>query len=228
MINIAVIDSGIDTSHSQINTIAGGVKIQIDDNQTVHLSNDYSDYLGHGTACAGIIKQFTPKINLYSVKIFDNTLTANSLALVVALQWCINNKIDVVNISLGTEDAVYKTPLKKICRNAIRAGSIIIAAQNNEATESLPAILPEVIGVTGGLLHTTDNYYYRPQHPIECIANNSEQSVCWLNNKHVTKKGNSFAAPHITAIVTKLLIQNPQWSLTKIRTGLKANATKVI
>ena len=56
-IRIAIVDSGIDASHTGVGDVAGGVHIQIGEEGEVVLSDDYYDCAGHGTACAGIIQQ---------------------------------------------------------------------------------------------------------------------------------------------------------------------------
>ena len=56
-VKIAVIDSGIESSHPRIGTVAGGVKLSLDEEGNVVHSDDYEDCAGHGTACAGIIRK---------------------------------------------------------------------------------------------------------------------------------------------------------------------------
>ena len=104
VIKIAIIDSGVDSSHPNVGNIAGGVSIEICENGEVVLSDDYYDCAGHGTACAGIIRKKAPNAMLYSVRIFDESLIADGRALVAAIRWCIENEMDVVNLSLGTTD----------------------------------------------------------------------------------------------------------------------------
>lgn len=216
-IRIAIVDSGIEASHEDVGDVAGGVHIQIGkDGETVFL-DDHADCAGHGTACAGIIRKKAPDAALYSVRIFDASLMADGRALIAAIQWCIDNEMDVVNLSLGTTDVTFKASLQEVCRKAVDAGVILIAAESNEGSESYPAVFPEVIGVTGGAIYEPDGFYYRKDHRIECVARGDEQRVCWLNGKHIMTGGNSFAAPHITGIIARLLGQHPKCSVQDIR-----------
>ncbi|MCY3683044.1 MAG: S8 family serine peptidase [Gemmatimonadetes bacterium] len=227
-IRIAIVDSGIDTSHTGVGDVAGGVHIQIGkDGETVFL-DDHADCTGHGTACAGIIRKKAPDAMLYSVRIFDASLMADGRALIAAIQWCIDNEIDVVNLSLGTTDVTFKKALQKVCRKAVGADVILVAAESNDGRESYPAVFPEVIGVTGGAIHEVDGFYYRKDQRIECVARGDEQRVCWLNEKYIMTGGNSFAAPHITGIVAHLLEQHPQYSVQDIRLLLQEKALNEI
>ncbi len=227
-IRVAIVDSGIDVSHSGMGEIAGGVHIQIREKGEVVFLDDHADCVGHGTACAGIIRKKAPDAMLYSVRIFDESLIADGRALVAAIQWCIDNEMDVVNLSLGTIDVTFKKSLQKVCRKAVDAGVLLVAAESNDRHESYPAVFPEVIGVTGGAIYEPDGFYYCKDQRIECVARGDEQRVCWLNGKHIMTGGNSFAAPHITGIIAHLLEQYPKCSVQDIRLLLQEKALSEI
>ena len=152
----AIVDSGIDASHPDVGEISGGVHIQIGEIGEILFLDDHADCAGHGTACAGIIRKKAPDAALYSVRIFDASLIANGRVLIAAIQWCIDNEMDVVNLSLGTTDVTFKKALQKVCRKAVDAGVILVAAESNDGLESYPAVFPEVIGVTGSAIHEVD------------------------------------------------------------------------
>ena len=228
VVKVAIIDSGIDISHPSIGMIAGGVNISINKDGHFIYSEEIADCAGHGTACAGIIRKKAPDAALYSVRIFDESLMADGRALIATIQWCIDNEMDVVNLSLGTTDATFKESLQKMCRKAVDAGVILVAAESNDEGESYPAVFPEVIGVTGGAIYEVDGFYYRKDQRIECVARGDEQRVCWLNGKHIMTGGNSFAAPHITGIIAHLLEQHPKCSVQDIRLLLQEKALNEI
>ncbi len=227
-IRIAIVDSGIDASHTDVDEIAGGVHIQIGQDGETVFWDDHADCAGHGTACAGIIRKKAPDVVLYSVRIFDASLMADGRALIAAIQWCIDNEMDVVNLSLGTTDVTFKETLQKVCRKAVDAGVILVAAESNDGGESYPAVFPEVIGVTGGVIYEPDGFYYRKDQRIECVARGDEQRVCWLNGKHIMTGGNSFAAPHIAGIIAHLLEQHPKCFVQDIRLLLQEKALNEI
>ena len=149
-------------------------------------------------------------------------------ALIAGDSVCIDNEMDMVNLSLGTTDVTFKASLQKICRKAVDAGVILVAAESNDGGESYPAVFPEVIGVTGGAIYEVDGFYYRKDQRIECVARGDEQRVCWLNGKHIMTGGNSFAAPHITGIIAHLLEQHPKCSVQDIRVLLQEKALREI
>ena len=215
-VRVAVIDSGIDPTHEKIGAVH---EVLLDS-----VSRQEALGTGHGTACAGIIRQIAPTIALYDIRIFDESLTADGLALLAAIRWTIEQQMDVVNLSLGTTDVAFRDGLAEICRQARDTGVILVAAEHNDGRESYPAVLPDVIGVAGGKVRGLYGYYYRSGHAIECVARGDAQRVCWTDPPYVMVSGTSFAAPHITGIVALIRQAHPGASLEQVRELLQANA----
>lgn len=169
-VRVAIIDSGIDPTHEKIGEVHEVLLDSVPPQAALGT--------GHGTACAGIIHQVAPTVVLYDVRIFDESLTADGTALLAAIRWTIEQRMDVVNLSLGTTEVAFRDALADICRQARDAGVILVAAEHNDGRESYPAVLPDVIGVTGGKVRGRYGYYYRPDHAIECVARGDAQRVC--------------------------------------------------
>lgn len=116
---IAVIDSGVHAGHPHINGIAGGVAM---------VGDDLIDRIGHGTAVAAAIREKAPEAELYAVKVFDAKLACRIDALIQAIDWCAGNKIDIANLSLGTQNEAHAEPLREAVERARAAGTMIVAA----------------------------------------------------------------------------------------------------
>jgi Subtilase family len=132
-VKIAIIDSGIHPGHPHVGEIAGGVEITI-----AGEGSDAVDRLGHGTAVAGAIREKAPDAELYAVKVFDRRLTANIGVILRALAWCRDHKMDLVNLSLGTENPAHRESFLRVLGDDLLVVS---------AASALPGSLPEVIGV---------------------------------------------------------------------------------
>lgn len=223
-VKVAIIDSGIETEHPKIRRVARGIGLTVKSGERVIQQPDHADCAGHGTACAGIIHKKAPDAELYSIRIFDETLSADGHALVAAIQWAAEQGVDVINLSLGTTDAAYKEVISEACQRAVEAGIVLIAAEHNDGVPSYPANLPDVIGVTGGKIYDRYGYYYRPGNTIECVARGDEQRVCWKDGREIMISGTSYAAPHITGIVALIREAYPNATPKEVREMLKANA----
>ena len=224
-IKVAIIDSGIDATHPRIGQLAGGVHLSLNTDGDVLRGADFGDRSGHGTACAGIIRNKAPEAELYAIRIFDEPLIADGRRLIAALRWAIDNRMDVVNLSLGTRDISCRDELAKLSLEAAAANVILVAAAANSGEESYPAMLPQVIGVAGGKLYGRYTYLFREGEHMECVARGDEQRLCWLTPREVMSGGTSFAAPHITGLVTLIREAFPQAALKVVLRILRENAT---
>jgi subtilisin family serine protease len=74
-VKIAIIDSGVNPAHPHVVSVAGGIRISINEAKS---STDYLDYIGHGTAVAAAIREKAPEAELYAVKVFDRVLTTKN------------------------------------------------------------------------------------------------------------------------------------------------------
>lgn len=142
-IRIAIVDSGVHAAHPHVNGVAGGVGIRADGG----LDDDYVDRLGHGTAVAGAIKEKAPDAQLFAVRIFDTRLSTQLPTLVRALDWAIEQRVDLINLSLGTSRAEHETQLGGAVRRAVAAGVLVVAAREDQGVRWLPGSLPGVVAV---------------------------------------------------------------------------------
>jgi subtilisin len=168
-INIAVIDSGIDPNHRDLN-VAGGV-----DAQAGCGSVAWADRLGHGTMVTGIIGSHdnrigrvgvAPGARLWSIRVTHRTLAVRYSAVLCAVDAVTRTRIDgirsndvaVANMSLGfpgsddqdcgrqNEDALHRA----ICTSTA-AGVTYVAAAGNDAEDiagRVPAAYDEVLTAT--------------------------------------------------------------------------------
>ena len=223
-VKVAVVDSGIVPDHPKVGPVAGGVALAMGPDGTIRYGDDHADCAGHGTACAGIIRRKAPKAELYSVRIFDESLQADSRLLIAAIEWALDQGMDLINLSLGTTEVTYRDALERICRQAADQGVLLIAAEHEEGRESYPAHLTQVIGVGSGTVRGLYKYHYRQGETIECIARGDSQRLCWLEPSEIMTAGTSFAAPHITGLVALIREAHPKADLEQVRQLLHTHA----
>jgi subtilisin family serine protease len=142
-IRVAIIDSGVHAQHPHVNGVAGGVAIDPDGRQ----HDDYIDRLGHGTAVTAAIRDLAPAAELFAVKIFDRRLSTSLGPLVAAIEWAAANRMHLVNLSLGTPRREHEAALRAAIDVATAAGTLIVAAHDDEGVPYLPGCLPGVVPV---------------------------------------------------------------------------------
>ena len=200
-VRVGVVDSGVEVGHPGVGSVAVAVELHRDPDGGARWRPTHADAAGHGTACAGIIRNLAHGVEFYSAAIFDATLSAPGPALTEALAWALSMHLDVVNLSLGCTDESCREPLRDLCRRAAECGTIIVAAVGNDGRPCYPACLPEVISVGPGGPAAPPGYRYRAGGQPECQARSGLQRVCWRGGERNLATGTSFAAAHITGLV---------------------------
>ncbi len=140
VVRIAVIDSGVHASHPHVGGVSGGAGID----DTGRLHDDYVDRLGHGTAVTAVIREKAPDAEIFAVKVFDRELAATGLALVAACEHAIERGVDIINLSLGTQNADHEAALRSVVRRALDAGMKIVAAGEQDGVRWLPGAIDGV------------------------------------------------------------------------------------
>ncbi len=156
-VRVAVIDSGVHASHPHIGGVAGGVTIGGDVDE-----KNYIDLIGHGTAVMAAIKEKAPDAEYFAVRVFYTSLRTTVDLLLRAIEWSIANRIDVINLSLGTTNPSHRERFVPVIARALEAGSILVSARDAEGTPALPGTLPGVIGVDLDWDCPREAYYCKP------------------------------------------------------------------
>ena len=169
-VRVALVDSGINPRHPHVKKISGGVHIEIDNHNTILRSNvDIADEIGHGTACAGVVRYVAGDCNLYSVKVFGKTPSTYVLVLIEAIEWSIENDMSIINLSLGVKDKKHLRKLRDVCEKACKKGIIIIAAGKRLGEGDYLTSFPNLI-VTTSIECNPGEYHYDEASPIKFLA----------------------------------------------------------
>lgn len=207
-VHVAVIDDGVnEEAFYNIGKLTHSIEVT-DQDRIVQADSSGRCELSHGTICAAILKQYAPDVRMSSVKILHD-LRGTKEKLVSAIKWCIRHKVDVVNLSLGTENYMDCNMLRALVNDAYSEGIIIVAASSNRNVITYPASLSNVIGVKcdqGGELKPGQyRYCYYEMDGIDIVANSVRRLAGKYNIAVEVPRTNSYAAPLVTALVSKLI-----------------------
>ena len=160
---VAIIDTGIDIDHPDLNVVGG--------KNCVRGPNTYDDGNGHGTHVAGTVAAkddatgvvgVAPGAPLYAVRVLDNRGSGSWSSVACGIDWVTANAaakgIKVANMSLGgsgaddgncgnsNNDALHKA----ICRSVDAGVTYVVAAGNSnvDMKDFVPAAYDEVLSVT--------------------------------------------------------------------------------
>ncbi len=141
-VRVAVIDSGVNTSHSHI--AAPVTRVMIGEAEE---GSSPEDTLGHGTAVTAAIQEKAPAAEYFAVKVFGPSLRTSTSRLFEAIEWAIAHRMDVINLSLGTRKIDSRGQFQALVEHACSVGSVLVSARDTGVPPLLPGTLPQVIGV---------------------------------------------------------------------------------
>ena len=150
-IGIAIIDSGIDSSHIEFRNQIGLSRVIASRDFTGE--NQTKDLYGHGTHVASIAAGngemsngaylgIAPNANLINLRILDSHGVGSTGNLLAALDWVMTYRsvynIRVINMSVGTPaiDSYINDPLCQAVRRVTDAGIVVVAAAGNSGKNS--------------------------------------------------------------------------------------------
>ncbi len=218
-----VIDSGVDTTHPELAAAAIATwSVEADQEGRLRVGSDETgDVLGHGTAVCAIIHANAPKAGLTSVRVFGGDLRTTSQRVLTALHWGIERGFDIINCSFGSSDQRYLPDYKAAVDRAFCAGVLIVSAcDNNDYTNpQYPAAFPSVLSTDFGPL-PPDELQRRLGKLVEFVARGENLRVAWSGGGYRISTGSSFAAPHLTAIASRMRELHPDWNACQMKAAL--------
>jgi len=227
-VRVAVVDTGVDGAHPLIDgRVAGYVGFDVGKSGEIVVDEEpHGDFAGHGTACAGIILALAPDCELYSVRVLGPH-AARGAAFIAGLRWVIESGVQAANLSLGTTRRDFFAALHELTDEAYFRNVILVTAANNFPIPSFPCEYASVVSVAAHGIADPYVFYYNPTPPTEFGAFGIDVPVAWKGGGTLTVTANSFAAPHITGIVARILEKHPSLTVFQVKTILRALAANV-
>lgn len=247
-IKVAVLDTGIDRTHPDIQSnLGGGVSYVLDaDGYDDYAA--YNDYHGHGTHVAGTIAAATnsigvvgvaPKSKVYGVKVLSDTGSGYVSDVIRGIDWSINNRMNVVNMSLAIsahvqalEDALVKASASNV--------AVVVAAGNSgdgdPLTNDVAYPAKYASAITVGATDSADamGYFSADGDEVDVVAPGVNVLSTYVNGTYATMSGTSMATPHVAGTVALLLAtniptkadldRNRKWSVAELQNHLKQTA----
>ncbi|MFY9557919.1 MAG: S8 family serine peptidase [Blastocatellia bacterium] len=199
-VKVAIIDSGVNPAHPHVGGVEGGIRIFSGEADS---SNDFLDYIGHGTAVAGAIREKAPDALLHAVKVFDRALTTNIESIIKAINWCVANQMSVINLSLGTANLEHRDIIEKAVHRASAKGIVVVAAREMNGRLSLPGCLSSVIGVAVDWDCPRDRYLVKVvDGDLIFVASAYPRDIPGVPRER-NLNGISFAVANMTGFVTR-------------------------
>jgi len=107
-----------------------------------------------------------PEADLYALRVFGCAGSATDLDIINAIEWVVDNDLDVINMSLGSDFGIREDPVTVASDNASAAGIMVVASSGNSgpipyvtgspgsATSAISVAAVDTIESTPGVLMT--------------------------------------------------------------------------
>jgi subtilisin len=229
-VRVAVVDSGIEPAHPAVGAVSQFISVErVGDDLLVNEHAEPGDLVGHGTACAGIIRSLAPQAELVSVRVLGPNNRASGSAFARALEWVVEQRIDIVNLSLSSRsDALFSTFHDIVDQAYFRNCLFVSAASNTPGEASYPSLFSSVVSVASHDIPDPWTFFYNPSPPVEFGAWGVNVPVAWLGGTTLVASGNSFAAPHIAGLAALVRSKHPGLTAFELKSVLSAVASRPI
>ncbi len=228
-VKVGVIDTGVDFGHPDLrHSLERGINL-------LHRMSLPQDDNGHGTHISGTIAAanelqgmigVAPRSVIYPVKAFDQNGTAFVSDIILGIEWCVRNQMDVVNMSFGMK--TRSKSLLSAVNNAYRSGVLIVASSGNDGKIGkidYPARFNQTIAVGATNQQSRIAAFTNRSQAIDIYAPGDRIVSAWLRGKHREMSGTSMATSHVTGAIALLLGLKPGLSPGQIKAIVK-NSSK--
>jgi subtilisin len=224
-VRVAVVDSGIDADHPRVGGVAGAVAFEVDptaETGYVERAGPHEDLVGHGTACAAIIRSIAPDAEIYSVRVLGANLKGRGALLRAGVEWSVSHEMHVANLSLSSKSDAMFGPLHEVADEAYFAGTVLVCAANNLPGPTYPSQYASVVSVAARPGADDRALAYNAHPPVEFGARGIDVDVAWADRGSITATGNSFAAPHVSGMVALMRSKHPWLTPFQVKAVLHA------
>ena len=211
-VRVAVIDTGIDSTHPDLAGKVDGGYSAIQDSEA---PDTYQDDNGHGTHVAGTIAAsrngkgvvgVAPRARLYAVKVLDSDGSGSLSDVIKGIIWCANNGIQVANMSLGAPQG--SDAMERALRYAKARGVVVVAAAGNSGgAVGYPGAYPEVIAVSASDWNDHIAAFSSRGPEVDFIAPGVDILSTQMGGDYITMSGTSMATPHVTGLAALAVSQ---------------------
>lgn len=223
-VQVALLDTGIEVNHPALEgSVKGCWEVKRTPEGMRCIEAEGIDPVGHGTACAGIIHRLAPEAEIFSIRVIGGNAQGTGEQFVYGLHWAVEQGFKVINLSLGTLQQRYQVPLLELVDRAYYSGICVVAAAHNRRQTSFPSQFASLIAVDNRSFDADPlRFNYLLHSTVETEAHGVYVHAPSSGGQYKLWTGTSFACPHISAIVARLISVMPEITPFDVKTLLRS------
>jgi len=223
-VKVGIVDTGVESTHEYLETSVKGNYDVVPTGHGGYRNEEMEkgeDFVGHGTACAGIIHHIAPDAELYSVRVIGSGLGDTTDRLLQGVRFALDQDWPILNLSLGTNR--FNRELFQLAEEACYNGKIIIASKDNQRNKvGYPAALSAVLAVDMEHFENALEFHYHLGQQVEVEAKGIYVNAPSPGGGCQLYTGTSFACPHVSAITARMMEKIEGLTTFQLRTILAA------
>jgi len=254
-VKIAILDTGIDSTHPDFYFLNGTSKIAGAISFTGESTNDG---FGHGTHCAsiaagtgaassGLYIGVAPQATLYNIKVLNNHGEGYESWIISGIQWAVDQGANILSMSFGVLTTSDGTdPLSTTVNWATEQGAICVVAAGNSGSEMYTMTPPGIaeLAITVGASTKNDNVAsFSSRGPtndnrikpdvlapgVNIVAARAAGTSMGtpISQYYTRASGTSMATPHVAGAAALLLDANPSLNPAQMKRALTNYAKDV-
>lgn len=225
--------SNINYAHNRGIT-AKGVTIAVIDTSFVDLPQlrlakiiefDNKKQSGHGTYTTSVLRQIAPDVEVYALAHGGKTS-----GVIKALQWCVDNDVDIVNMSIGYRTQASTNILNPKIKELDRKGTIMVAsAGNSDFDEYYPAYIDGVYSVGGVSLSSGQlvKNHHNNANWIDFVFLSTQIPALSENGNIVYLSGTSLSTPGVAGMFALAKQEYPRATKDELYNLLTQDGIKI-
>ncbi|MYR92839.1 MULTISPECIES: S8 family serine peptidase [unclassified Streptomyces] len=246
---VAVLDTGADAQHpdlaGRITAAQNFTDSDTTDDRQGHGTHVASTVGGSGAASDGKNKGVAPGAGLMVGKVLNDSGSGAASWIIAGMQWAVDNKADVVSMSLGSAEPTDCTDPMSLAAEELGKNKdtlFVVAAGNlgpSLNTVSSPGCAPGVLTV-GAVDRddTTANFSSRgptivshtlkPEIAAPGVAISAASAGGRGSQAYRAMSGTSMAAPHVAGAAAVVKQRHPEWSAQQVKAALVSSAKSAV
>ena len=239
---IAILDTGIDGNHKDLKDNLASDGFSVITTGSPPSRHWLVDPNGHGTHVAGTagasgklngsynaLLGVAPNATLVSVRVLNSNGRGSTAEIAAGIDWCIDNNIDIINMSLG---GTQSSAEYVVVETAWSAGLLIVACAGNSGNDEgtgenvwYPAAYDDVIAVAATNQQVDGRRHTSSTGPsVELIGPGTQVFSTYINQSgYHYMSGTSMATPHVAGVASLIWSANPSLTNQQVRDFLKNN-----
>ncbi|WP_406318246.1 S8 family serine peptidase [Streptosporangium sp. NBC_01639] len=252
-VKVAVLDTGADTTHPDLKDRVAASANFSDAVDTVdhhgHGTHVAATIAGSGAAAEGRRKGVAPGASLYIGKVLNDQGSGSLSWIIAGMEWAAGQDVDVVSMSLGTNEATDgRDPMSQALNNlSAESDALFVVAAGNAGPDSGSVSSPGSAdaALTVGAVDKADGLAeFSSRGPragddalkpevsapgVGIVAARAEGTSLGtpVDARYTSLNGTSMATPHVAGAAALLAQRHPDWTAGQLKASLVSTAKPV-